>query len=86
VFLSGEPVGLTPLEYDVLAFFAANKGYVFSREDLLSNIWGYQNQSYETNVNSQISRLRKKIEPDPKRPIYIMTVRGVGYRCADVDE
>ena len=79
-------VQLTPKEFDLLAFLGSNPGRPFSREELLSEVWGFANFSYEGNVNALITRLRKKIEPDAENPTYIRTVWGVGYRMAERNE
>jgi DNA-binding response OmpR family regulator len=76
----GEPVELTAKEFDLLWHFACHPGQVFSRMQLLDQVWGYSHEGYEHTVNSHMNRLRAKIEPDPKKPIYIKTVWGVGYQ------
>jgi len=78
--LGGEPVALTPKEFDLLALFAANPGRVFTRSQLLDQVWGYGDGVYEPTVTSHINRLRGKIEPDPASPNHIETVWGTGYR------
>ena len=79
----GEPVELTAKEFELLAFFARAPGRVFTRAQLLDQVWGYSHSGYEHTVNSHINRLRSKIERDPGNPDYIQTVWGVGYRFAD---
>ncbi len=86
VRLQNRPVDLTAKEFDLLELLAANPGCVYSRTDLLEQVWGYRFDGYEHTVNSLISRLRHKIEADPSRPIYIKTVWGVGYRFVEQDE
>jgi len=76
----GEPVPLTPKEFDLLALFAANPGRVFTRNQLLDQVWGYGDGVYEPTVTSHINRLRGKIEPDSANPTHIETVWGTGYR------
>jgi len=76
-------VELTAREFDLLAHFAGNPGRVFSRAQLLDQVWGYGHDGYEHTVNSHINRLRAKIEPDPSDPTYIRTVWGVGYKMAE---
>ncbi|MCP5277983.1 MAG: response regulator transcription factor [Thiobacillus sp.] len=82
VKMKGEPVDLAAREFDLLFFFARHPGQVFSRLDLLKQVWGYSHEGYEHTVNTHINRLRNKIEADPARPEYILTVWGVGYRFA----
>jgi DNA-binding response OmpR family regulator len=76
-------VSLTAREFDLLAYFASNPGRVFTRMQLLDAVWGTSFEGYEHNVNTHINRLRSKIEIDPARPRYVLTVRGVGYRFTD---
>ena len=80
VRLDGKLVALTAREYDLLHFFARHRGRVFSRLELLNQVWGYNHEGYEHTVNSHINRLRSKIEPDPANPRFIRTVWGVGYK------
>ena len=83
VLLYGHEVGLTTREFDLLAYFARHPGRVFTRAQLLDSVWGYGYEGYEHTVNSHINRLRTKIEPDPARPCWILTVRGVGYKFTE---
>jgi DNA-binding response OmpR family regulator len=80
VRLAGEQVGLTAKEFDLLMHFARNPGRVYSRGQLLDAVWGYSHSGYEHTVNSHINRLRTKIEADPAKPRYILTVWSVGYK------
>ncbi|MBL8541205.1 MAG: response regulator transcription factor [Betaproteobacteria bacterium] len=80
VTLAGRPVELTAKEFDLLAHFARNPGRVYSRGQLLDAVWGYSHSGYEHTVNSHINRLRTKIEADPAKPRYILTVWSVGYK------
>jgi DNA-binding response OmpR family regulator len=80
VRVRGKPVELTAKEFDLLAWFARHPGRVYSREQLLDQVWGYQHSGYDHTVNSHINRLRAKIEQDPQNPDYILTVWGVGYK------
>jgi DNA-binding response OmpR family regulator len=82
--LHGEPVDLTPREFDLLYYFARHPGEVFSRLALLDRVWGYQHEGYEHTVNTHINRLRSKIERDPAEPEIILTVWGKGYKFAPV--
>ncbi len=80
--VDGRPLDLTPREFDLLYFFARHPGKVFSRMDLLNQVWGYQHEGYEHTVNTHINRLRTKIETNPSDPIRILTVWGRGYKFA----
>lgn len=75
----GKPVNLTVKEFDLLQLFMANPGRVYSREDLLEAIWGYDYIGDFRTVDVHIRRLREKIETDPAKPQYILTKWGVGY-------
>lgn len=79
----GEPVSLTAKEFDLLAHFARNPGRVYTRAQLLDQVWGESYSGYEHTVNSHINRLRQKIETDSARPDYLLTVWGVGYKLND---
>ena len=83
VNVAGLDIELTAREFDLLYFLAAAPGRVFSREQLLNSVWGYQHSGYEHTVNSHINRLRSKIEVDPAKPEYVLTVWGVGYKFND---
>jgi len=74
------PIVLTPREFDLLLFFARHPNRVFTRLELLNQVWGYGHDGYEHTVNSHINRLRSKVEPDPANPTSIVTVWGVGYK------
>lgn len=80
VSVKGTPVELTAREFDLLVHFASHPGRVYSRPQLLDQIWGYGHDGYEHTVNSHINRLRAKIETDPANPEYVLTVWGVGYK------
>jgi len=80
VEVNGNEIPLTAREFDLLLCFMKSPGQVFSRQQLLKDVWGYTHQGYMHTVNSHINRLRSKIEPDPSSPTYIQTVWGVGYR------
>lgn len=83
VKLNGETVDLTPKEFELLYILASNPGKSYSREDLLSKVWGYDFKGYEHTVNSHVNRLRAKIEKDPNNPEFIKTVWGIGYSFKD---
>jgi DNA-binding response OmpR family regulator len=74
------PLSLTVKEFDLLWFLAAHPRQVFSRTQLLDQIWGYEFYGDESTVTVHIRRLREKIEPDPSHPVYIQTVWGIGYK------
>ncbi|HSF46812.1 MAG TPA: response regulator transcription factor [Burkholderiales bacterium] len=83
VTIKGKPIELTTKEFDLLLHFAQNPGRVYTRAQLLDNVWGYEHSGYEHTVNSHINRLRAKIEEDPANPRYILTVWGVGYKFGE---
>ncbi len=83
VSIDGADITLTAKEFELLAHFARNPGQVFNRVQLLDQVWGYNHEGYEHTVNSHINRLRAKIESDPAKPDYILTVWGVGYKFAE---
>jgi DNA-binding response OmpR family regulator len=76
-------IDLTSTEFDLLLHFARHPGRVYSRQQLLDQVWGYGYEGYAYTVNSHINKLRSKLEPDRDNPRYIQTVWGVGYRFAD---
>lgn len=84
--IDGRPVDLTPREFDLLYFFARHPGKVFSRLDLLNQVWGYRHDGYEHTVNTHINRLRLKVETDPANPRRIRTVWGRGYKFGHTGE
>ena len=80
VTLEGQPVSLTVREFDLLHFLMLHPGQVFTREQLLDNVWGYAFASEMGTVTVHIRRLREKIEPDPANPTFLQTIWGVGYK------
>jgi len=84
--LHGHPLDLTPREFDLLYFFARQPERVFSRLQLLNEVWGYNHDGYDHTVNTHINRLRAKIEADPADPKRILTVWGRGYKFAATKE
>lgn len=76
----GKPIYLTAKEFNLLYFLYTHKGYVFTKEQIYENVWGYGDTIDEKNLTSFIRKLRKKIEPNPNNPQYIITVWGVGYK------
>ena len=79
-FCRNLPLDLTPKAFDLLVFLARNKGFVFSREQLLDKVWGYDYAGGTRTVDVHIRWLRKKIETDPAHPRHLLTVRGAGYK------
>jgi DNA-binding response OmpR family regulator len=80
VWLKGVEVSLTAIEFDLLTTLASRPGLVFTREQLLSRVWGEDYFGGDHLVDVHIANLRKKIEAEPANPRYVQTVRGVGYR------
>ena len=83
VTLNDRSVELTAKEFELLLHLAQNPGRVYTREQLLDLVWGYNHVGYQHTVNSHINRLRAKIEDDPANPIYVRTVWGVGYKFSE---
>jgi DNA-binding response OmpR family regulator len=81
--VGGRSVDLTPTELQLLATLAREPGRVFTRGQLLDAIRGVAFESYERAIDAHVKNVRKKIEPEPGRPRYLLTVHGVGYRFAD---
>ena len=78
---AGQVVPLTPLEFDLVVTLAREPWKVFTREELLERVWGYQHSADNRLVNVHVQRLRAKVELDPEHPKVVITVRGVGYRA-----
>lgn len=78
---NNEEISLTPLEFDLLAALAKKPWQVFTREQLLTDVWNYRHPADTRLVNVHVQRLRAKIERDPDNPQIVMTVRGVGYKA-----
>jgi DNA-binding response OmpR family regulator len=81
--VSGRPVELTATEFQLLAALARQPGRVFTRAQILDAIHGVAFDSYERAIDAHVKNIRRKIEPDPRTPRYLLTVYGVGYRLAD---
>jgi len=79
VLRNGEVIDLTRREFELIKFLATQRNQVFTREALLEKVWGYEYFGDVRTVDVTIRRLRSKIEPNPDKPIYILTKRGVGY-------
>lgn len=77
----GEPIALTPLEFDLLVALARKPKLVFTRDQLLEQVWGYRHVADTRLVNVHVQRLRAKVERDPEHPEIVVTVRGVGYKA-----
>jgi two-component system alkaline phosphatase synthesis response regulator PhoP len=80
--VKGELVELTPTEFKLLHILMQNQGHTLMREELLEKALGYAYEGMGRTLDTHIRNLRQKIEPDPKRPIYIQTIYSVGYRFA----
>ena len=78
---NGDPINLTPLEFDLLVCLARKPWQVFTREVLLEQVWGYRHAADTRLVNVHVQRLRSKVEHDPENPEIVVTVRGVGYKA-----
>lgn len=83
VQVAGRPVDCTAAEFKLLACLAADPGRVFTRQQLLDRCFGFDHYAMERTVDAHVKKLRRKIEPDPARPVYVLTVYGVGYKFAD---
>jgi two-component system alkaline phosphatase synthesis response regulator PhoP len=75
-------IDLTPTEFNLLRIMAENSGYVFTRSELVRKGLGYEYAGLDRTLDSHIKNLRQKIEANPKQPVYIQTVYGIGYRFA----
>ncbi|WP_173915866.1 response regulator transcription factor [Halobacillus sp. Marseille-Q1614] len=78
--INGEPLTFTPKEFELLYYLGQNLGRVLSRDQLLSAVWNYDFAGDTRIVDVHVSHLREKIEPDTKKPVYIKTIRGLGYK------
>jgi DNA-binding response OmpR family regulator len=76
-------VSLTPTEFELVATLARQPGRIFTRSQLLDAVHGVAFESYERAIDSHVKNIRRKLEPDPRRPRYLLTAHGVGYRFAD---
>jgi DNA-binding response OmpR family regulator len=76
----GEKIAVTPKEFKTLEFLAKNAQRVISRDELLAEVWGYQNYPYTRTVDNHILKLRQKLESDPSRPLHLLTIHGRGYK------
>ncbi|MBE7472016.1 MAG: DNA-binding response regulator [Anaerolineae bacterium] len=83
VTLGEQPIELTPTEFELLAALARQPGRIFTRSQLLDAVHGVAFESYERAIDAHIKNIRRKLEPDPREPRYVLTVYGVGYKFAD---
>ena len=83
VLRGGEEIQLTPKEFDILYFLARNRGIVFTKEQIYQAIWEEDYYTTDSNIMAFIRKLRKKIEPNPDAPEYILTIWGIGYKFND---
>ena len=81
----GSPIDLTPTEFSILATMARSPGRVFTRSQLLDAARGEAFEAYERAIDAHVKNIRRKLEPEPARPRYLLTVYGVGYRVAEPD-
>lgn len=83
VVMGGAEVSLTPKEFDILYFLAQNRGEVFTKEQIYRAVWSEDYLLDDSNIMAFIRKIRKKIEPDPDAPKYILTIWGIGYKFND---
>ncbi|MCD7708849.1 MAG: winged helix-turn-helix domain-containing protein [Clostridiales bacterium] len=79
----GEEIALTPKEFDILYFLAKNRGEVFTKEQIYKAVWDDEYLMDDSNIMAFIRKLRKKVEPAPDSPKYILTIWGIGYKFSD---
>ena len=79
----GVEISLTPKEFDILSFLARNRGEVFTKEQIYQAVWENDYLLDDSNIMAFIRKLRKKIEPNPDSPEYILTIWGIGYKFND---
>ena len=80
VTVDGNPVSLTPIEFKLLSSFSSYPMKVFTREELVSIVFGDEYEGFDRTIDTHIKNLRSKVERDPKNPIWILTAHGVGYK------
>ena len=83
VLYNNKEVSLTPKEYDILLFLVKNRGEVLTKEQIYQAVWDSEYLLDDSNIMAFIRKLRKKIEPNPDSPIYILTIWGIGYKFND---
>ena len=84
--IDGEPIHLTPIEFKLLYTLMANAGKAMPKNELFVDVWGYEFIGGTNLVEVTIRRLREKVEPDPSQPVYILTVRGTGYKFRPAEQ
>jgi len=84
VVTQGTPVDLTAAQFDILLLLASHPGWVYSRGQIMETVWGTEFSGDSRAADMQIRNIREKIEPDPKNPRYVLTVRGTGYKFAEI--
>ena len=84
VWVRGDRVELTTTEFEILRFLAAHPGWVYSRQQIMQQLWDGNFYGETRSADVHIQRIRKKIEPDPGNPQYVQTVRGIGYKFAEL--
>ncbi len=85
VYVDGNPVDLTPTEFSLLRIFMENPGVVFTRSELIRRGLGYDYSGMDRTLDSHIKNLRQKINDNPRQPLFIQTVYGIGYRFSKGD-
>lgn len=80
VAIGGRPVSLTRTEFEILSYLARNAGQALSRDQIVAQVWGYNGEESGRLLDSHIKNLRRKIEPDPRQPRFIVTMRQFGYK------
>ena len=80
---NGTEISLTPKEFDILLFLARNRGEVFTKEQIYQAVWDGEYMMDDSNIMAFIRKIRKKIEPNPDAPEYIVTIWGIGYKFSD---
>jgi DNA-binding response OmpR family regulator len=84
VLAQGTPVDLTAAQFDILLLLASHPGWVYGRGQIMETVWGAEFSGDSRAADMQIRNIREKIEPDPKNPRYVLTVRGMGYKFAEM--
>jgi len=80
VYRNGQPLDVSAREFKLLRYFIEHRGAAITRDELLNSVWGYESMPFTRTVDVHIAWLRQKVEPHPRRPQFILTVHGVGYR------
>ncbi len=80
MLLAGEPVSLTPTQFKILRLLARHAGKLLTHEEIYRAVWGPRHYRSQNLLHVHVSQLRRKIEPDPSRPIYVVTEHGAGLR------